>query len=452
MKAAILGGGGVRTPLLIHGLVHAAGLRGLSEVMLFDADEARTEMIAALGREIVQRAGASVRIGVSTDLAAVAEGAGVVFNSIRVGGITARAADEQVAMAHGLAGQETTGPGGVAMALRTIPVTLMHAATVERVAPRAWFLNFTNPAGLITQALLEHSGVRAVGICDTPIELFHRIAGALGAQVQEMEFDYAGLNHLGWVRQVRLRGEDVTKRLLRDETRLRAVYPDTTFDPELMQALGLIPSEYLFFYYRQRRALANQMRAGASRGGEIAQLNVELFQQLGRVDSAHGLDIYKNYLRRRNASYMKLETEAGSVFGDSGHTEDPFETATGYHRVAVAVLEALESDEDRTVVANVANRGAVMDLEAEDVVEVPCAISRRGVVAKPVGRLPESVRGLVLAVKAYERATIRAAVEKSGRLAELAMLEYPLIGQWDLARELLQALVQRDPEHLGYLA
>src|SRR5205807_5863568 len=154
-----------------------------------------------------------------------AAGADVVLNSIRVGGIAGRARDERIAIEHGLAGQETTGPAGAAMALRTIPVTLQHARTVERVAPAAWFINFTNPAGLITQALQQHTGLRVIGICDTPIELFHKIAEAAGEAPAEMEFDYAGLNHLGWVRRVLLRGGDITGRLLADSEFLRRVYP-----------------------------------------------------------------------------------------------------------------------------------------------------------------------------------------------------------------------------------
>src|SRR5262249_29877850 len=150
-----------------------------------------------------------------------------------------------------------------------IPVTLGHARLVERVAPRAWFINFTNPAGLITQALTHNTNLRVIGICDTPSELFHKIAAAVGAGCEEVVCDYAGLNHLGWVRRVRLRGEDVTERLLDDGALLRSLYPSDLFDPELIRVLRLIPTEYLFFYYSQGRAYRNQRAAGASRGEEL---------------------------------------------------------------------------------------------------------------------------------------------------------------------------------------
>ena len=442
----------MRTPLLIHGLAKAHDLLNVSELSLFDVDVERTEVIASLGREIVQRLDAGFEIAVHADLAEAVRGTGFILNSVRVGGIAARARDERLAIEHGLAGQETTGPGGVAMALRTIPVTLDHARVVERVAPDAWFINFTNPAGLITQALCQHTRLRAIGICDTPTELFHRIAGALGAPLAEMSFDYAGLNHLGWIRRVTWRGEDVTERLLGDEAALSRIYPAGLFDPALIQTLRLIPTEYLFFYYRQRRAYENQLKAGASRGEELEKMNVRLFDELREAGAARGLDTYRRYLLQRNASYMKLETEAESAFSTAQEEYDPFETATGFHRVALDVIQALVSSEPRLVLVNVPNQGAIDDLEKDDVAEVPCDITRNGPAPRRTGRLPESVRGLVLAVKAYERTTIRAAVERSGRLADLAMLEYPLIGQWDLACEIRKALVHNDPAHLGYLA
>jgi len=447
----MVGGGGVRTPLVIHGLVQAAQQLGVSHLSLFDIDRDRTEIIARIGREIVRKAGVDFCITVTSQLDSAVEGAEFILSSIRVGGMSARARDERIAIEHGLAGQETTGPGGAAMALRTVPITLLHAKVIERVAPRAWFINFTNPAGLITQALTTHTSLRVVGICDTPIELFHRIAESFGVSPAEMEFDYAGLNHLGWVRRVLLRGLDVTSRLLNDEAKLRSIYQGNLFDPVLIRTLGLLPTEYLFFYYRQRIALANQERAGASRGQELERMNTELFRRLAAESPADALETYRDYLQRRNASYMKLESAAGSAFSTEKQQTDPFDAATGYHRIALDVMTALLSERPQTVVVNVPNHGAITDLESDDIVEVPCEVSRYGIVPHRTGALAESVRGLVLAVKAYERTAIRAALESSARMAELAMLEYPIIGQWDLACDVLNALMRQDREYLGYL-
>ena len=450
-RVTIIGGGGIRTPLVIHALAQSQTVLQTGRLVLFDIDPERTETLARLGREIVKQLDGGFEIRVSTQLEEAAEGADFVLHSIRVGGIAARARDERIAIEHGLAGQETTGPAGAAMALRTLPVTLAQARTVERVAPGAWFINFTNPAGLVTQALAQHTKLRVIGICDTPSELFHQIAAALGQPLGEMSFDYAGLNHLGWVRRVTLRGEDITARLLADTELLRRLYPADLFDPELIRTLRLIPTEYLFFYYSQRKAHQNQVRAGASRGEELERLNGELFRQLSDADARQGLAIYRAYLLRRNASYMKLEAQAGSAFEEAGPEYDPFETATGYHRIALDVMTGLVSPQAREVVVNVQNRGAIEDLEDDDVVEVPCDVDRSGAHPRRTGRLPEAVRGLVQSVKAYERTTIRAACRGSGALAQLAMLENPIIGQWELAGKLRAALVAGDPEHLGYL-
>lgn len=450
-KVSVIGGGGVRTPLLIHGLLQSQELLKISELVLFDVDHHRAELMAALGREIAGKLGVDIRIITADSLEKAVEGSSFVLSSVRIGGMAARARDERIAIECGLAGQETTGPGGVAMALRTVPIALAHARVVERLAPQAWFINFTNPAGLITQALNQHTKLRIVGICDTPAELFHRIAKVLGTPPEQTQCDYAGLNHLGWVRRVTVSGNDMTAQLLENPESLRQLYHANLFDPLLIQTLQLIPSEYLFFYYSQRQAYRNQLRAGATRGEELVRMNNHLFTQMRLETPSEGLATYRNYLMQRNASYMRLEAEAGSAFGVAKEEADPFETATGYHRIAVEVMVGLLSEKPSKVVVNVRNQGSIEDLDLEDVVEVPCQISSSGVKPVPTGRLPESVRGLVLAVKAYERTLIRAAVEKSSALAQLAMLEYPIIGQWEIADELRKTLAIKDPEFLSYL-
>ncbi|HEX4809245.1 MAG TPA: 6-phospho-beta-glucosidase [Bryobacteraceae bacterium] len=448
-KVTIIGGGGVRTPLVIYGLAQAR--LGISELVLFDIDQERAGTIARLGAEVLRSFNQPFQIRTSADLHEAANGARFVLNSVRAGGMSARARDERIAIDNGLAGQETTGPGGAAMALRTLPVTLAHARIIEQAAPEAWFINFTNPAGLITQALTQNTRLRVIGICDTPIELFHRIAEALGESYNEMAFDYAGLNHLGWVRHVYVRGVDVTERLLKDARLLRQLYPSDLFDPELIQALRLIPTEYLFFYYSQRRAYRNQLRAGATRGEELQRLNQELFSQLTGEESGEALKTYRRYLSRRNASYMKLEGQGGSALSTPQKEDDPFETATGYHRIALDVMRGLTSKEVREVVLNTPNNGAIEDLETDDIVEVPCDLDQDGPRPRRTGKLPDSVRGLVLSVKAYERTIIKAALSGSAAMARLALLEYPIVGEWEIAKDIVGKLTESDPQYLGYL-
>lgn len=442
-KVTLIGGGGARTPLLLHGLAQAQSVLQVGELALYDVDHQAACIMADLGRQITK-----IRISAPETLEQAIEGARFVLSSIRVGGMAARARDERIIIDHGITGQETTGAGGLAMALRTVPVALAQAKVIESLAPEAWLINFTNPAGLITQALMTHTNVKVIGICDTPAEIFHRTAWSLGLPFEDMEFRYSGLNHLGWVQQVLLKGDDITAKLLADPEALQRIYPAPLFEPRLIQTLGLIPSEYLFFYYAKTRAHENQKAAGASRGEELVRLNKDLYARLQGPD---GLQAYKDYLNQRNASYMQLEARAGSAFDEGEHDWDPFEGATGYHRIALDVMTALSSDEPKKVVVNVHNHGAIDDLPPSDVVEVPCLISRKGPEPVHTGPLPDSVRGLVLSVKAFERLAIRAAVERSFDLAKLSLMVNPIVGEWKVAGEVLSALIASDPEHLGYL-
>jgi 6-phospho-beta-glucosidase len=455
-KIALLGGGGVRSPLVAFGINEVRDAISAEELAIYDVNFERATLMTRLCAAVVAVNGGRLRVRVARSIQDAVEGSAFVLNSIRVGGIGARARDERLAMEHGYPGQETTGPAGFAMAMRTIPVILEQARVVEKYSANAWFINFTNPAGLITQALNCTTNLRVVGICDTPAELFHRIALALEAQPAHVDCEYFGLNHLGWVRGIRLHGEDVTGRLLSSDVLLRSLYSTELFDPALIRTLGLIPTEYLFFYYAKRAALENQRSAGATRGEEIARMNPALLSQLAAdLDSKEpqqAVDTYVRYLNQRSGSYMKLEAVGGSAFANqSGEGEDPFRSATGYHRIALEVMQALSSPTPRRVVVNVRNRGAISDLPADDIVEVPCLINDAGPVPQPVGALPESVRGLVLAAKAYERAAIKAALEPSFERAQLALLLYPAVGEWKPAGDFIHALIESDLEHLGYL-
>jgi 6-phospho-beta-glucosidase len=449
-KVSLIGGGGVRAPLVIFGVNESSERLGVSEMVLFDVDPQRAGVMCELGRALIAREGGKLKLRVATDLSDAIEDSSFVLTAIRVGGIQARAVDEQISIDNGYPGQETTGPAGVAMGLRTASVAVEYGKQVERLAPSAWMINFTNPAGLITQAISHHTGVRVIGICDTPTELFHRIALALGAPIHDVHCEYLGLNHLGWVRRILLRGEDVTGRILESDEALRSLYQADLFDCELIRALKLIPTEYLFFYYSRRRALANQRTAGTTRGEEIGKLNDDLFRSLGTALTAGqphvALATYADYLNQRSGSYMQLEAHAGTAFDNAYHLdEDPFRVATGYHRIALDVMNALCSDEPRRIVVNVRNHGAISEVEFEDVVEVPCGISSQGVEPEMCGSLPEDVRGLVLAVKAYERAAIQAAITGSAEYARKAMLLYPAIGEWDLSAGLLREFSGKSP-------
>ncbi len=443
-KVACIGGGGVRTPLVVFGINECARELGTDEIVLYDPDLERARMMVALGRAVVQREGGSLRVREAAFLEDAVEGADFVLSSIRVGGIAARTSDERTAIVHGYPGQETTGPAGMAMALRTVPVAVEQASAVHRLAPKAWLINFTNPAGLITQAILQHTEVRAVGICDTPSEMLHRIAVALGASPSEVRCDYIGLNHLGWVRRIELRGKDVTSEVLANDQLLDQLHSGPLFDHELIRSLRLIPSEYLYFYYSRRRALANQKARGGTRGTEIGKLNHQLFRRLGTLlaanDGQGALAAYIEYLNVRSGTYMMLESTSEDEFrkDTSQGEDDPFRAASGYHRIALDVMKALRGKIARRVIVNVRNQGAIAEIDANDVVEVPCSICDGAITPEPCGTLPAAVRGLVLAAKEYERATIEAAMTESRNMARTAMLLNPAIGEWEPSEGLLR--------------
>ncbi|WP_263409960.1 family 4 glycosyl hydrolase [Terriglobus tenax] len=443
-KIAFLGGGGVRTPLVVFGINESAKQLDAEEFVIYDVDIFRAEMIARLGREVVRREGGSLRISVAKSAEEAVDGASFVLNSVRVGGIGTRAHDERAAMQCGYPGQETTGPGGVAMGQRTIPIAMEQARLVERLVPSAWIINFTNPAGLITQAVAQHSHAKVIGICDTPTEMLHRIHTALNAPAKDVVCEYVGLNHLGWVRRVTLRGEDVTERILNDDALLSQLYSAPLFDHELIRALRLIPTEYLFFYYSRRRALENQRKQGATRGEQIAAMNESLMQRLIELltanDDAGALQAYVDYLNLRSGSYMKLEGEGKSAFDEAAPQEDPFRAASGYHRIALQVMNALSSTSPESVIVNLRNGNTIPEIAADDIIEAATNISQTELTPIPVGPLPEAVRGLVLAVKAYERAAIEAAVSGSERDLRKAMLLYPSIGEWEPSEELLKTM------------
>jgi 6-phospho-beta-glucosidase len=444
-KIALIGGGGVRSPLVVYGVNEAAEALGAREMVLYDPDPDRLALMVALGRAVVTEFGGSLQVRAATSLEDAIDGAHFVLNSIRIGGIAQRAADERVAIQHGYPGQETTGPAGIAMALRTVNMAIEQARVVERLSPQAWLINFTNPAGLITQAVSRHTNTRIVGICDTPTELFHNIARALGAPPEEVECDYVGLNHLGWVRSVRLRGQDVTDAVLESDAILRQLYLAPLFDFDMIRTLRLIPTEYLFFYYERRRALNNQRTHGSSRGTEIERLNQTLIATLGsklQAGDGHGaVQTYAAYLQQRSGSYMKLEAEAGSAFSDDlAPQPDPFRASTGYHRIAIDVMSALTGARPGRHVVNVRNQGAIAELPDDDIVEISSLIDRDRIVPTPAAPLPDAVQGLIRTVKAYERAAIKAALSGHPLDACKAMLIHPAIGEWAPSQALLQDL------------
>jgi len=440
MKVTVIGAAGVRTPLLVHGLAGAGDNVRLEELAFWDTDSERLKIMARVADAMGKRTGLDARIRTFSDPEQALEGADYVITSIRAGGIEARVKDETIALAHGLVGQETVGAGGFACAMRNLAIMLEYARLIERVAPRATVINFTNPVGIISQGLLNHSRVKLLGVCDTPLETFEAIARALGRNPFELQFDYLGLNHLGWVRSIRDEsGTELLPKVLSSPEIIQKCYRHGLFPTEFIQQLGLLPTEYLYFYYFPQAAYKNTERSGQSRGQAIAGMNSRLFQNLAQASEPHLVDIYEDYLRERNASYFSIEATAGEKRRENQELYSEF---SGYERIAVLVLQGLQAEKPSLIPLTVRNGKALVDLDPDDAVELPCLVSSGGVQVPPVGHAPEAVRPLLLQVKEYERLTVRASIEHSREAALAALVKNPLVGRPEIAQQVLTEYVQ----------
>jgi 6-phospho-beta-glucosidase len=435
MKITLIGAAGVRTPLLVHGLANAGESVKVDELAFWDTDADRLRMMGRVSEAMAKQRGFRARLKTFSTPESALEGSHYVITSIRVGGIDARVKDETIALAHGLVGQETVGAGGFACAMRNLSAMLDYAKLIEHIAPRATLINFTNPVGIISQGLLNHSRVNLLGVCDTPLETFEAIALALDRNPFDLRFDYLGLNHLGWVRSIRdASGNELLPKVLSSAAIIQKCYRHGLFPVEFIRKLGLLPTEYLYFYYFPQAALKNTKKSGESRGQAIAAMNARLFHKLSSASEAQLVNIYEDYLRERNASYFSIEATAGEKRRENQELYSKF---SGYERIALLVLQALHSDKPSTIPLTVRNGEALADLDANDAVELPCQVSSSGVKAVSVGQAPEQVRSLLLQVKEYERLTVRAAVEHSREAARAALVKNPLVAAPEIAEQVL---------------
>ncbi len=436
---------------MLSGLIRRQEMLNLSEVALFDDDPARLATMGAFARAFAESQGAHFTISHSDDLAEAARDARFIFSAIRVGQERGRVLDERIPLSHGVLGQETTGPGAFAMALRTIPVLLRYARTLEAVAPEAWLVNFTNPAGIITQALLDHTSLRVVGICDTPPAMRASLARFLGQPEEDIFLDYFGLNHLGWVRRVLVDGRDVLPDVLDRYEELAAEEPEwALFEPQLVRSYGMLPNEYLYYYYYREQALANIQASGSTRGEQILGINEPLWRELGHLMAAgraeDALQTYEQRMTSRNQTYMARESgqlAPGSEEGTETEGAEPsIFVGEGYAGQAMAVMAAIGRSEKATLILNVRGQSSWGDLASDDVIETPSVVDQHGPHPLAQPPMPESVRTLITAIKAYERLTIEAAVTGSYAAAVQALTVHPLVMSYSLACRIVDEYLQ----------
>jgi 6-phospho-beta-glucosidase len=444
VRLTILGGGGFRVPLVHRALLADEGPGRVTELVLHDLDPAR---LRTIGRVLADAETASGRTGprvrVETDLATALHGADFVFSAIRVGGLRGRVCDERAALDRGVLGQETTGAGGVCYGLRTLPVAMHIARTVRRVAPVAYVINFTNPAGMVTEAMARVLGDRVVGICDSPVGMFKRVARALDVPVERAFFDYAGLNHLGWLRRVVVDGRDVLPALLADPAALLGTEEGRLFGPEWLAALGTVPNEYLWYWYYTSDAVAAALRAGQTRGEALLE------QQEGFwADAPDGGDdqgAFARWERARRVRETSYMAESRDATGAGARDQEDLDGG-GYDRVALQLMRAVSRDERTSLVLNVPNRHSLPGLDADAVVEVPCQVDANGWRPYALEPLDAHASGLVTTMKAVDRLTIEAADSGTYAAATRAVALHPLVGSVSVARGILDAQLAALPE------
>ncbi len=438
MRLTIVGGGGFRVPRIYRTLLAPDPDPLVDDVVLFDPDPGRLGVIRSVLGQIPAQCVRRPTLTTTTVLEEALEGSDFVFAAVRVGGLEGRVRDERVALDRGILGQETTGPGGIAFGLRTIPAMVRLAERVRELSPRAYLVNFTNPAGMITEALLPVLGDRVIGVCDTPEGLTRRLASALELDVGAVTVDYVGLNHLGWVRRVVAAGEDRLPSLLDDQRRLARLEEASLFGGDWLRAMGWIPNEYLYYYYRAREAVRAIAAQAATRGTFLLHQQAAFYAAAAR-DPSRALELWERAQDERRALYM-AEARPGRP------RTSPAEGGNGYERAALRVVRALSGREPATLVVNVRNRGALPGLPASAVVEVPARLDATGVEPWPAAPLDLHQLGLMQQVKAVERWTIEAAITGSRTAALRAFSLHPLVDSVQVGRELLDGYVAAIPE------
>jgi 6-phospho-beta-glucosidase len=464
MRLLIAGGGGFRVPLIYRALV-AGRFSGLvTELVLYDVDPARLEAVTAVLASMPGGEGARLPVHATTDLAGALSGTSMVFAAIRPGGTAGRVADEKVAQDLGLLGQETTGAGGISYALRTIPHMLGLARLMQEHCPDAWLINFTNPAGMVTEALLPVLGHRVIGICDSAGGLVQRAAAAAGVALAEGRLDgvgYYGLNHLGWLYRLESGGRDVLPDLLADTGALQSFEEGRLFPQPFLAGLGMLPNEYLYYYYRRDAARQAMQAMARTRGETIHSQQQELYPRL----AAAGPEAYRLWEEARRSREEGYLAEARRD-GERRNEEDL--AGGGYERVALAAMQALAGGGDTQLILNTRNtlaparkpepqappsatanpaapQPAIPGLAADAVVEVPCTVTAEGAVPLPQRAPTGAELGLLQRVKEVERLTVRAATTGNRGAALEAFARHPLVDSPNLAAKLLAGYEQAFP-------
>jgi 6-phospho-beta-glucosidase len=427
MKIAVIGGGSSYTPELIEGLILRSKILPITEVAMVDVPEGQEKLniIYDLTLRMFKKANLPVKVTATLNRREALEGCSYVITQLRVGRMEARAKDEGIPLKYNHLGQETTGAGGFAKALRTIPVVLSIARDMEELCPDAWLINFTNPSGIVTEAVRTHSSIRCIGLCNAPTGLYRGLSRHLNVGMDDLYIQYIGLNHLSWAKKIFVKGEDKTDELFGDEKFVEYVSHMLSSQPgakELISILKMIPSYYYNYFYFEKQAVEKEIESvkngTGTRANQVMAVEKELFE------------LYKQpELQEKPA---QLSQRGGAYYSDA----------------ALSLIESIHTNDGRMHIVNVMNQGAISDLPYDGVIETNCLVNSAGAHPIASGKLPEGVAAIIKAVKTYEQLTVKAAVTGCRQTALLALLSNPLIHGADNALHLLNDLLDA---HKAYL-
>ena len=420
-KAAVIGAGSTYTPELIEGFTDHMETLPFDSIALMDIDPERLEIVGGLARRQLEKCGYRGQITKTCELDRALEGASFVFAQIRVGRMAARIRDEKIPLRYGLLGQETTGAGGFAKALRTIPAVMNIAQRMKQLAAdNAWLINFSNPSGIIAEAVLNNTNINMIGLCNCPIGMVKGIADALGTTA--FDYEYAGLNHLSWITSVIPHGseKDIVGQLVLsgDAKNQMKNVPGIDYDPELLRAVPYIPSSYLSYFYAREAQVKKCLSAEKTRGEICLELDEQMLRQYADPELT--------------VKPPELALRGGAL----------------YSTAAISAAESIANDKRELHVVAAKNNGAIPFMADDDVVEVLCELGRTSVTPQPVKARNEYMKGLMQAVKSYEKLTVQAALTGDRGAALAALMVHPLIGDYAKAAPLLEDLLAANREFL----
>ncbi|PRS81744.1 MULTISPECIES: 6-phospho-beta-glucosidase [Bacillus] len=429
IKIVTIGGGSSYTPELVEGFIKRYHELPVKELWLVDieAGQEKLNIVGALAKRMVEKAGLPIEVHLTLDRREALKDADFVTTQFRVGLLEARAKDERIPLKYGVIGQETNGPGGLFKGLRTIPVILDIVKDMEELCPDAWLVNFTNPAGMVTEAVLRYTNLKkVVGLCNVPIGMKMGIAKALDVDVERIEVQFAGLNHMVYGLDVYLDGVSIMDQVLDELGNPNSQWSmknieAKNWEPSFVKGLGVIPCPYHRYYYKTKDMLEEEQKAAQEKGTRaevVQQVEQELFE------------LYKN--PDLSIKPPQLEKRGGAYYSDA----------------ACNLISSIYNDKHDIQPVNTVNRGAIASIPAESAVEVNCIITKDGPKPIATGDLPVSVRGLVQQIKSFERVAAEAAVTGDYETALVAMTINPLVPSDEIAKQILDEMLEAHREYL----